>query len=205
MARSRAAPIQGGKAWPSVAEFAEPDFSATPPRVLGKHQNPWGQSSRHRRLNVQTSTSNARSPFRRKTVSPFDPTDFGASVIDPDYHVLGDRDYERTRISPSRGEKYFYTEAEARAAGWRRAGRPPWDWRRGDRLNTATRDAPRVTAGDRDACNIKGNISHNSGKHIYHVLGDRDYERTRISPSRGEKYFCTEAEARAAGWRREGR
>ena len=40
MARSRAVPIQGGKAWPSVAEFAEPDFSATPPRVLGKHQNP---------------------------------------------------------------------------------------------------------------------------------------------------------------------
>ena len=30
----------------------------------------WGQSSRHRRLNVQTSTSNARSPFTRKTVSP---------------------------------------------------------------------------------------------------------------------------------------
>ena len=45
----------------------------------GKHQNPWGQSSRHRRLNVQTSTSNARSPFTRKTGSPFDPTDFGAS------------------------------------------------------------------------------------------------------------------------------
>ena len=40
---------------------------------IGKHQNPWGQSSRHRRLNVQTPTSNARSPFRRKTVSPFDP------------------------------------------------------------------------------------------------------------------------------------
>ena len=32
--------------------------------------------------------------------------------------------------------------------------------------------------------------------------GDRDYERTRISTSRGERYFCTEAEARAAGWRR---
>ena len=36
-------------------------------------------SSRHRRLNVQTSTSHARSPFRRKTVSLFGPTDFGAS------------------------------------------------------------------------------------------------------------------------------
>ena len=44
-----------------------------------KHQYPWGQSSLHRRLNLQTSTSNARSPFRRKTASPFDPTDFGAS------------------------------------------------------------------------------------------------------------------------------
>ena len=44
----------------------------------GKHQDPWGQSSRHRRLNIQTSTSNARSPFRRKMVSPFDPTDLGA-------------------------------------------------------------------------------------------------------------------------------
>ena len=32
-------------------------------------------------MNVQTSTSNARSPFRRKTVSPFDPTDFGASLV----------------------------------------------------------------------------------------------------------------------------
>ena len=32
-------------------------------------------------MNVQTSTSNARSPFRRKTVSPFDPTDFGASFL----------------------------------------------------------------------------------------------------------------------------
>ena len=47
---------------------------------IGEYQNPWGQSSRHRRLNVQTSTSNARSPFRRRTVSPFDPTDFGTPL-----------------------------------------------------------------------------------------------------------------------------
>ena len=63
----------------------------------------------------------------------------------------------------------------------------------------ATRDAPRVAARDRGNCNIKGNISHNSGKRIYHMPGDRDYERTRISTSRGERYFCTESEARAAG------
>ena len=45
----------------------------------GEYQNPWGQSSRHRRSNVQTPTPNACSAFRRRTVSPFDPTDFDAS------------------------------------------------------------------------------------------------------------------------------
>ena len=70
---------------------------------------------------------------------------------------------------------------------------------------SGTRDAPRVAARDGGGCNINGNISHNSGKRIYHMPGDRDYERTRISSSRGEKYFCTEAQARAAGWRRAGR
>ena len=111
-----------------------------------------------------------------------------------------------------------YVDEEAAARGaqrglWRGEFVPPWDWRRGDRLKEAspgdrvkaTRDAPRVAARDGGGCNIKGNISHNSGKRIYHMPGDRDYERTRISPSRGEKYFCTEAEARAAGWRRAGR
>ena len=48
-------------------------------RVQRKHQNPWGQSSRHRRLNVQTSPRSPDTPFRRRAVSPFDPTDFGAS------------------------------------------------------------------------------------------------------------------------------
>ena len=103
---------------------------------------------------------------------------------------------------------YVGEEAAAKAAQrgvWRGEFVPPWDWRRGDRLETATRDTPRVAARDRGGCNIKGNISHNSGRRIYHMPGDRDYERTRISTSRGERYFCTEAEARAAGWRRAGR
>ena len=103
---------------------------------------------------------------------------------------------------------YVGEEVAAKAAQrgvWRGEFVPPWDWRRGDRLETATRDAPRVAARDRGGCNIKGNISHNSGRQIYHMPGDRDYERTRISTSRGERYFCTEAEARAAGWRRAGR
>ena len=113
--------------------------------------------------------------------------------------ALAYRQYSRT---------YMDEEAAAKAARrgvWRGEFVPPWDWRRGNRLKAATRDAPRVAARDRSACRIKGNISHNSGRRIFHVPGDRDYERTCISQSRGERYFCTEAEARAAGWRRAGR
>ncbi len=51
------------------------------------------------------------------------------------------------------------------------------------------------------ACLIKGNISR-SGERIYHVPGGRWYDATRIDPRKGERWFCTEAEARAAGWRR---
>jgi hypothetical protein len=49
-------------------------------------------------------------------------------------------------------------------------------------------------------CVIKGNISHNNGRRIYHVPGQEDYENTRIDFTRGERYFCTEEEARRAGW-----
>ncbi|ESZ58262.1 hypothetical protein NKH34_29445 [Mesorhizobium sp. M1148] len=51
-------------------------------------------------------------------------------------------------------------------------------------------------------CTIKGNISINTGEHIYHVPGQQHYSETKISPQYGERWFCSEAEARAAGWRR---
>lgn len=50
-------------------------------------------------------------------------------------------------------------------------------------------------------CDIKGNISK-KGERIYHVPGQRWYDETVISPEKGEFWFCTEAEARANGWRR---
>ena len=48
-------------------------------------------------------------------------------------------------------------------------------------------------------CHIKGNISE-SGR-IYHVPGSEWYDRTQINTSRGERWFCSEVEAKAAGWR----
>jgi hypothetical protein len=50
-------------------------------------------------------------------------------------------------------------------------------------------------------CDIKGNISQN-GERIYHVRGGKWYEHTIINSRRGERWFCSEPEARAEGWRR---
>ncbi len=50
------------------------------------------------------------------------------------------------------------------------------------------------------SCVIKGNIS--SGGKIYHLPGCASYDKTVIDVSAGERWFCTEAEAAAAGWRK---
>ena len=47
---------------------------------------------------------------------------------------------------------------------------------------------------------IKGNINR-KGERIYHVPGSRSYAETIIDEGKGERWFCTEAEAIAAGWR----
>ena len=53
----------------------------------------------------------------------------------------------------------------------------------------------------RTNCKIKGNVS-DSGERIYHVPGQKFYRRTVISENQGERWFCSEPEARRAGWRR---
>ena len=51
-----------------------------------------------------------------------------------------------------------------------------------------------------EGCTIKGNIS--GEKRIYHMPGQDFYAATRISANKGEHWFCSEAEAQAAGWRK---
>lgn len=48
-------------------------------------------------------------------------------------------------------------------------------------------------------CRVKGNISKHG--QIFHVPGQEFYEQTGISLARGERWFCSSAEAEAAGWR----
>jgi hypothetical protein len=50
------------------------------------------------------------------------------------------------------------------------------------------------------SCRIKGNISGNG--RIYHMPGQKYYGATKINAAKGERWFCSEAESRAAGWRK---
>lgn len=57
----------------------------------------------------------------------------------------------------------------------------------------AKRRAPR-------GCPIKGNIAR--GRKYYVLPGTAEYHRVRIQTRRGERWFCSEEEAVAAGWKR---
>jgi endonuclease YncB( thermonuclease family) len=91
---------------------------------------------------------------------------------------------------------YDQAEKAASIAGrglWSGTFQAPADWRAAQR---APDPAPQVATGP---CNIKGNIS-GAGR-IYHQPHNRDYADTRIDETRGERWFCSPAEAEAAGWR----
>ena len=58
-----------------------------------------------------------------------------------------------------------------------------------------------TTPYNKEGCSIKGNISSN-GEKIYHMPGQKYYDKTVIDESRGERWFCTEEDAASAGWRK---
>lgn len=89
-------------------------------------------------------------------------------------------------------------EADARAAKrgiWQGAAIPAWQWR-AERWRAA--EGEKRAEGETQ-CLIKGNITRNGN--IYHLPWQRWYDKTRIETGKGERWFCTEAEAIAAGWR----
>ena len=89
---------------------------------------------------------------------------------------------------------YVAEEAEARAAHrgiFATENQAPWDYRAGKWAN-AGEQAP---AG----CAIKGNVTRNG--RIYHMPWSPWYAKVVIDPARGERWFCSEKEAVAAGWR----
>ena len=51
-------------------------------------------------------------------------------------------------------------------------------------------------------CVIKGNINIRTGQRVYHMPGQKHYNDVTIETESGERWFCTEDEAEANGWRR---
>jgi hypothetical protein len=89
---------------------------------------------------------------------------------------------------------YVAVEADARGRRlglWQGPAEAPWDYRQGF-----------VAAAGANGCRIKGNVTKRG--RIYHLPGTPSYERTRVNPRRGEAWFCDEAAARAAGFRKAG-
>jgi hypothetical protein len=96
---------------------------------------------------------------------------------------------------------------DAKRGLWSGEFTPPWDWRHESREAAPEPPRPRATANDSAGtqapnarCLIKGNINRR-GERIYHLPGSDAYASTVIDERSGERWFCSEAEARAAGWR----
>jgi endonuclease YncB( thermonuclease family) len=97
---------------------------------------------------------------------------------------------------------------------WAGAFIAPWDWRHRNKL-TEIKGAYAVPVGSQAEllgsvsaaaapdpnCSIKGNVNR-EGERIYHEPGMRGYARTRMDKGNGERWFCSELEAEAAGWRK---
>jgi len=94
-----------------------------------------------------------------------------------------------------------YVEAERQARGgrvgvWHSDFVVPWEWRAGVQSPGRRSDASRE-------CNVKG-VFGATGQRLYYVPTDPEYQAITIDPKQGEALFCSDDEARRAGWRRMG-
>lgn len=90
---------------------------------------------------------------------------------------------------------YVGVEADARKAKigvWQGPAEAPWDFRR---------DEWQSEAATPKGCAIKGNVS--SHGRIYRMPWDPWYETVSMDLAKGKRWLCSEAEAIAAGWRRD--
>jgi endonuclease YncB( thermonuclease family) len=103
---------------------------------------------------------------------------------------------------------------EARAGLWSGAFIAPWDWRHRNKatiiqgaasvpVNAQTILLGAVSASEAPSpeCVIKGNVNR-KGERIYHLPGQLNYSQISMQKGLGERWFCTAADAEAAGWRK---
>lgn len=102
---------------------------------------------------------------------------------------------------------------EARAGLWAGVFIAPWDWRARSTASvvhgavSVPANALAILLGTAPAadapspgCAIKGNVNR-AGECLYHVPGGRWYAKVHMDLSKGKRWFCSTAEAEAAGCR----
>ena len=110
---------------------------------------------------------------------------------------------------------YDAQEADAkehRRGMWAGAFIAPWDWRHRNRtteilgalavpIDAQDKLLPQKSIGEPPSpdCLIKGNVNR-KGERIYHLPGSSTYAKIRMDRAQN-RWFCSEAEAKAAGWR----
>ncbi len=113
---------------------------------------------------------------------------------------------------------YVAQEKDARDAKigvWQAPTQTPWDWRVAQKSGQTAehvaslpqpltgrvpaQPAPATADQRPQGCNIKGNVTKNG--RIYHTPESPWYERVKMSLGFGRRWFCSEGEAQAAGWR----
>jgi len=90
------------------------------------------------------------------------------------------------------GRQYVRYEKSAKAKReglWAGTFVKPWEYRARKRSSDP---AP-------NGCSIKGNIN-SKGARLYHLPTDPSYSNTVVTLQKGERWFCTEAQATKAGW-----
>ena len=94
---------------------------------------------------------------------------------------------------------YGQLERRAKETGlgiWGSDAVTPWEWREGKRV-VGKPGKPE------EECNVKGMLN-DAGERVYIVPTDPDYEHLSVDVAKGEQLFCSDEEARHAGWRRPG-
>lgn len=99
-------------------------------------------------------------------------------------------------------DKFLKAQEEAKGKNAGLWGQTPCPGLKGDAFQSSDSLGDQgESVQTQSGCVIKGNIS-SSGEKIYHLPGQRYYERTKIEEGKGEHWFCTEEEAQNAGWRK---
>jgi endonuclease YncB( thermonuclease family) len=112
--------------------------------------------------------------------------DVGAALVEAGWATA----YRRYSLA------YIGQEDRARSARrgiWSVGFEPPAQYRQERRL-------AEIPSAPNPGCAIKGNLSA-TGARIYHMPGSHAYPEVRIDIRKGERWFCSESEAIAAGWR----